>query len=158
MSHVIAWPAAQAENPEIEVGARFPIRSLRGVYGRTSPLREGMKCPQPSQGRRKVEHQQHPHFPQRTREMAHPEPMPRRMRFTEEFTNRSVRRNSTHEFTGERRWRCCGGNMWYSIETGRLPSLLGRAFFRAKVTSYTMVTFEDRVIFVHDIEKCLSAG
>ena len=45
--------------------------------------------------------------------------------------------------------------MQYSIETGRLPSLLGREFFRAKVTSYTVVTFEDRVIFVHDMEKCL---
>jgi hypothetical protein len=32
----------------------------------------------------------------------------------------------------------------YSIETGRLPSLLGREFFRAKVTSYTVVTFEDQ--------------
>ena len=45
--------------------------------------------------------------------------------------------------------------MRYSIETGRLPSLLGREFFRSKVTSYTMVTFEDRVIFVHDMERCL---
>ena len=45
--------------------------------------------------------------------------------------------------------------MRYSIETGRLPSVLGREFFRAKVTSYTVVTFEDRVIFVHDMETCL---
>ena len=45
--------------------------------------------------------------------------------------------------------------MRYSIETGRLPSILGREFFRAKVTSYTVVTFEDRVIFVHDMERCL---
>lgn len=45
--------------------------------------------------------------------------------------------------------------MRYSIETGRLPSLLGGEFFRAKVTAYTIVTFEDRVIFVHDMEKCL---
>ncbi|MGC1645617.1 MAG: hypothetical protein WA741_07295, partial [Candidatus Sulfotelmatobacter sp.] len=45
--------------------------------------------------------------------------------------------------------------MRYSIETGRLPSLLGREFFRAKVSSYTVVTFEDRVIFVHDMERCL---
>lgn len=45
--------------------------------------------------------------------------------------------------------------MRYSIETGRLPSILGREFFRAKVTSYTVVTFEDRVIFVHDMETCL---
>lgn len=45
--------------------------------------------------------------------------------------------------------------MRYSIETGRLPSLLGREFFRSKVTSYIVVTFEDRVIFVHDMETCL---
>jgi hypothetical protein len=45
--------------------------------------------------------------------------------------------------------------MRYAIETGRLPSLLGREFFRAKVTKYTVVTFEDRVIFVHDMETCL---
>lgn len=45
--------------------------------------------------------------------------------------------------------------MKYSIETGRLPSLLGREFFRSKVTSYIVVTFEDRVIFVHDMERCL---
>jgi hypothetical protein len=44
----------------------------------------------------------------------------------------------------------------YSIETGRLPSLLGREFFRTQVTSYTVVTFEDRVIFVHDMETCLN--
>lgn len=45
--------------------------------------------------------------------------------------------------------------MRYSIETGRMPSILGREFFRAKVTSYTVTTFEDRVIFVHDMERCL---
>jgi DNA-directed RNA polymerase specialized sigma24 family protein len=45
--------------------------------------------------------------------------------------------------------------MRYSIETGRLPSVLGREFFRAKVTSYRVGTFEDRVIFVHDMETCL---
>ena len=45
--------------------------------------------------------------------------------------------------------------MRYSIETGRMPSLLGGEFFRAKVSAYTVVTFEDRVIFVHDMEKCL---
>jgi len=43
----------------------------------------------------------------------------------------------------------------YSIEAGRLPSMLGAEFFRAKVTAYTVVTFEDRVIFVHDMETCL---
>jgi DNA-directed RNA polymerase specialized sigma24 family protein len=45
--------------------------------------------------------------------------------------------------------------MKYSIETGRLPSILGQEFFRATVTAYSVVTFEDRVIFVHDMERCL---
>ena len=43
----------------------------------------------------------------------------------------------------------------YSLETGRLPSLLGSEFFRTRVTSYSVVTFEDRVIFVHDMEICI---
>jgi predicted DNA-binding protein (UPF0251 family) len=42
-----------------------------------------------------------------------------------------------------------------SVEVGRLPSLLGREFFRAKVTSYHISTFEDTVIFVHDVEQSL---
>jgi predicted DNA-binding protein (UPF0251 family) len=45
--------------------------------------------------------------------------------------------------------------MRYSLETGRLPSLVGREFFRSKVTQYRVTTFEDRVIFVHDMERCL---
>jgi predicted DNA-binding protein (UPF0251 family) len=45
--------------------------------------------------------------------------------------------------------------MRYSIETGRLPSLLGREFFRAQITKYQVSTFEDRVIFVHDMDRCL---
>jgi predicted DNA-binding protein (UPF0251 family) len=43
----------------------------------------------------------------------------------------------------------------FSVEVGRLPSLLGREFFRTKVSSYRVGTFEDAVIFVHDVEKCL---
>lgn len=45
--------------------------------------------------------------------------------------------------------------MRLSLEVGRLPSVLGREFFRAKITTYTSVTFEDRVIFVHDVAGCL---
>ncbi|HWW16320.1 MAG TPA: hypothetical protein VN310_16805 [Candidatus Dormibacteraeota bacterium] len=43
----------------------------------------------------------------------------------------------------------------FSLETGRLPSFVGREFFRAKVTYYSATTFEDRVIFVRDVEKSL---
>ncbi len=42
-----------------------------------------------------------------------------------------------------------------SVEIGRLPSVLGREVFRAKCSSYTMQTFEDTVIFVLDMERCL---
>jgi len=45
--------------------------------------------------------------------------------------------------------------MRLSVEVGRLPSLLGREFFRTRVTSYQVTTFEDSVIFVHDVEKSL---
>ncbi len=42
-----------------------------------------------------------------------------------------------------------------SVEVGRLPSLLGREFFRTRVTSYHVGTFEDAVIFVHDVARGL---
>jgi predicted DNA-binding protein (UPF0251 family) len=45
--------------------------------------------------------------------------------------------------------------MRLSVEVGRLPSLLGREFFRTRVTSYSASTFEDTVIFVHDVERSL---
>ena len=42
-----------------------------------------------------------------------------------------------------------------SLEIGRMPSVLGREVFRARVTSYRVHTFEDAVIFVHDVERCV---
>jgi hypothetical protein len=42
-----------------------------------------------------------------------------------------------------------------SMEAGRAPSLLGREMFRGKVTNYRVHSFEDVVIFVHDVETCL---
>jgi hypothetical protein len=42
-----------------------------------------------------------------------------------------------------------------SIDLGKVPSILGSEFFRAKVSSYKMHTFEDVVVYVHDIERCL---
>ena len=43
-----------------------------------------------------------------------------------------------------------------SVEVGRLPSLLGREFFRTRVTSYRMGSFEDIVIFVIDMEQAIN--
>ncbi len=45
--------------------------------------------------------------------------------------------------------------MQWSLEAGRVPSLLGRELFRAKISAYTATTFEARVIFLHDMERCL---
>jgi len=42
-----------------------------------------------------------------------------------------------------------------SLQVGRLPSLLGRDAVRARVTGYRAATFEDAVIFTHDVERCL---
>lgn len=42
-----------------------------------------------------------------------------------------------------------------SMEAGRVPSLLGKEMFRGKVTSYQVHSFDDVVIFVIDVERCL---
>ena len=41
------------------------------------------------------------------------------------------------------------------METGKVPSIMAREFFRSGVSTYTVGTFEDRVIFVCDMERCL---
>jgi hypothetical protein len=42
-----------------------------------------------------------------------------------------------------------------SMEMGRTPSLLGNTIFRGRASSYRMRTFEDCIIFIFDVEKCL---
>src|SRR6266576_544532 len=58
--------------------------------------------------------------------------------------------------TGIEPWPLLKRYMRLSVEVGRLPSLLGREFFRTRVTSYHVGTFEDTVIFVHDVERILA--
>jgi len=43
-----------------------------------------------------------------------------------------------------------------SLEAGRAPSLLGREMFRGTVTNYSVTGFDDVVIFVHDVERCVA--
>ena len=52
-------------------------------------------------------------------------------------------------------WALLRRYMQWSLEAGRLPSLLGRELFRAKITAHSATTFESRVIFLHDMERCL---
>jgi len=47
--------------------------------------------------------------------------------------------------------------MRLSMEAGRAPSLLGREMFRGKVTNYRVHAFDDVVIFVHDVERCITS-
>jgi AraC-like DNA-binding protein len=46
--------------------------------------------------------------------------------------------------------------MYRSMEIGRVPSLLGNFSFRGKSSNRKAYTFEDSVIFVHDVERCLT--
>lgn len=43
-----------------------------------------------------------------------------------------------------------------SMEAGKVPSLIGQEMFRGKVTNYAVNSFEDVVIFVHDVAKCMA--
>ena len=45
--------------------------------------------------------------------------------------------------------------MRMSLDVGRVPSILGREMFRARVSNYRMESFEDAVIFCHDVERCI---
>jgi DNA-directed RNA polymerase specialized sigma24 family protein len=43
-----------------------------------------------------------------------------------------------------------------SCQLGRLPSILGREFFRAKVSHQAIPSFEDQALFAHDIRQSLA--
>jgi hypothetical protein len=42
-----------------------------------------------------------------------------------------------------------------AMEAGKVPSLLGQEMFRGKVTNYRVGNFDDVVIFLHDVDRCL---
>jgi hypothetical protein len=43
-----------------------------------------------------------------------------------------------------------------SCQVGRLSSLLGREFFRARVSHHAIPSFEEQAVFVRDIELCFA--
>jgi hypothetical protein len=147
MNDLIMWIAAEAERPEIGAGVGFPRRTRDQEE---KPPAEHLPAHQ-FPGHQFPAHQ----FP------AHQ--LPAEAEAVPEFVQPTGHEQQAVDEDRERERRTYRGRtvamlrryMRYSIETGRLPSLLGREFFRAKVTAYTVVTFEDRVIFVHDMEKCL---
>jgi hypothetical protein len=144
MSYQIVWIAAEAERPERIGGVEFPRRRRRGQEQQEQEERERAAV------RSLPAHQ----FSAQAAEMSpvaqSPTPQEQERDLEEIFErDRQLRVYRARTVSLLRRY------MKYSIETGRLPSLLGKEFFRAKVTAYTVVTFEDRVIFVHDMEKCV---
>jgi len=139
MSNFVEWIAAEAEKPEGATGEKLPR-----VGRRNNPAEEELST------RGLPAH----NFPGRSAESATGETSvveglferePEEVR-EEERLRRIYRARTTVML---RRY------MRYSIEAGRMPSILGGEMFRAKMTAYTVVTFEDRVIFVHDMETCL---
>jgi len=148
MSNMIAWIAAEAERPEPKGGAGFPWPRRKDARTEEVPV-EGLPAHQFA-GRPS------PPLEERAKDAA---PAAEEMQGLAQMVDACDEVREAYE----RERRIYRGRtvamlrryMRYSIETGRLPSLLGREFFRAKVTSYTVVTFEDRVIFVHDMETCL---
>ncbi len=45
--------------------------------------------------------------------------------------------------------------LYMSVQLGRVPDILGREFFRSRISVRRGVTFENAVVFVHDISRCL---
>ncbi len=41
-------------------------------------------------------------------------------------------------------------------QIGRMPSIMGREFFRAKVSHHRIPSFEEQAVFVHDVERALA--
>jgi len=42
-----------------------------------------------------------------------------------------------------------------SCQVGRLPSLMGREVFRARVSHHAIPSFEEQIVFLRDLELCL---
>jgi Sigma-70, region 4 len=42
-----------------------------------------------------------------------------------------------------------------AMEVGKVPSLIGQEMFRSKITNDRVGNFDDAVIFVHDVDRCL---
>jgi len=148
MSDMIAWIAAEAERPGLKPDTGFPWRRRKEARTDELPVQElpahqfGVgSSPTVAESAKDVE-------PSAEEEQKVAQMVDACDEIREAYEReRRIYRGRTVAML--RRY------MRYSIETGRLPSLLGREFFRTKVTSYPVVTFEDRVIFVHDMEKCL---
>jgi hypothetical protein len=162
MNNVIAWIAAEAE-PSLPGSAGLPRRARDRIRDLRVRELEEKRQAESHPARLPVELPAHltAHLPTHLPAHQFPAPFPLPANIAEHGPTGAAQIELDEQHEREQRiyrGRTVGmlrRYLRYSIEAGRLPSLLGSEFFRAKVTAYTVVTFEDRVIFVHDMEKCL---
>lgn len=149
MNHTSSWIAAQAEPPEVPG---------QGIFSRRTPGRKFSTQHLPThQFPSKVGGKEWSEAERSEAAVNRPQPaeeMPPALTEPATLDDPLDRNPELRSYRGKtvsllRRY------MRYSLETGRLPSILGSAFFRTGVTSYRAVTFEDRAIFVRDMEICL---
>jgi hypothetical protein len=155
MSNLVAWIAAEAERPRVDAD-EIPPRRGNDLVKVTLPP-QGLVAHQfPASVERGPAREVRDEVPAESGTEAIETTSPDCIEFLSEEAEVSEQEDRARRVYRKRTVTMLRRYMRYSIETGRLPSLLGTEFFRAKVTAYTVVTFEDRVIFVHDMEKCLS--
>jgi len=166
VNEIIAWIAAEAEPPKMTTRKRLPSQQAEEDRSANVSTSSPRKPPQPVRLDELPERLTTHQFPARAVSAESvPEQELREAHAETEFDEGdrdAIDLNVTQEQEQRQRsYRARTISMLrrylrYSIETGRLPSMLGGEFFRAKVSAYPVATFEDRVIFVHDMEKCLA--
>lgn len=165
MNDIIAWIAAEAEGPE-EVGEGLPSRRMSaGKVAKTEVPLQGLVAHQFPALAVTNEGTDIPPFAQDAKGGAASEfqsmsttgedVVPEFLESAAEAEDRNFHEDRERRVYRARTVQMLRRYLRYSIETGRIPSVLGGEFFRAKMTTYSVGTFEDRVIFVHDMEKCL---
>ncbi len=152
MSHFIDWIAAEEANPNPLANPHIadqPLPADPNIEAQSlaaQPLPEAARKPPRQPGRPSWKALPAHNFPARTIAPAK-QPAARSQNQADRDPDLWLYRRKTVGLL--RRY------MRWSLEAGRVPSLLGRELFRSRITSYTSVTFESRVIFLFDVERCL---
>jgi DNA-directed RNA polymerase specialized sigma24 family protein len=177
--HSIAWIAAQADRPKAVESVEFPWKRQGqegDSLGQTSSVQDLPVADLSVAGIPLIAHEvanlpvhqfpaKSPVQPSQpvTKEATETEDVAQALQQTQDMEQAEAAQDEAEFRDDDRERRIYRGRtvamlrryMRYSIETGRLPSLLGREFFRTQITKYQVATFEDRVIFVHDMDRCL---
>src|SRR2546427_3311372 len=148
MNHTISWIAAVAESDENTPRSGLPSRrEAHGIGKRPLPNLPAHQFPAGASNERE---------PEATLSSSDESPKDSGRSVGRPQVETPLDRNPEIWAYRKRTIILLGRYVRYSLETGRVPSLLGREFFRATVTSYAVGTFEERVLFAYDVEHCLN--